>query len=390
MVTGAPTRRFEGSLAARSTADVAVYVDPFSKHFEQDRLFDARDLPGMPDDALAPFAHLREWLQARGVAVHTADLLDGPPATGRRINIYISMGLRDRYKSLARRPDVVCSAFFTYECPVVLPGLYSHLHELARTFRRVYCFSPESALQPFLRGPVQLEHFMLPQPYEDVREDVWARRDRKFLVMINAHKQTRIRVNELYSERMRAIEFFNRFGEIDVYGRDFDGPPARMATRMPRVVARKERQARILWEKLRPPRDPRRRAAREAFRGPREPRKADTLGRYTFALCFENSVLESYIPEKIFDCFYAGTVPVYWGAPDVERWIPPDSFVDMRGFEGYAQLREFLHSLSSDQVEEYRVAARAFLRSERSRPFSRQTFSERIVRIVEEDAGVTL
>lgn len=370
-------------------SDVTVYVDPFSQHFAQDRLFDPDGIPGASDNALAPYVHLRDWLGARGVEVHTADLLDDR-TSGRGTNIYLSFGLRSRYRRLARRPDVVCSAFFTFECPVVLPAMYANLHDVGRVFRRVFCFSPEEALRPFLRGPVRLSHFMLPQPCDDVHEDVWERRDRDFLVMINAHKQTRIRVNELYTERMRAVEFFNRYGEIDLYGRDFDGPPARMATRMPRAVAKLERRARIAWEAIRPPTDPLRIAAREAFRGPRAPRKADTLGRYTFALCFENSVLEAYIPEKIFDCFYSGTVPIYWGAPDVEQWIPPECFVDMRAFDGYAELRDFLHSLSTDQIEAYRVAARDFLRSERFRPFSKQTFAELVARLVEEDAGVTL
>ena len=373
-----------------STSDVAVYVDPFSKHFEQDRLFDPGGIPGASDNALAPFVYLRDWLQERGIGVHTADLLEGHPSTGRAINIYISLGLRSRYRRLARRPGVVCSGFFTFESPVVLPALYSRLHEIGRTFRRVFCFSPEEALQPFLRGRVRLTQFMLPQSFEDVHQDVWSRRDRQFLVMINAHKQTRVRVNELYSERLRAIEFFNRYGEIDVYGRDFDGPPVRMATRMPRALARLERKARMQWEALHPPTDPLRVAARQAFRGPREPRKADTLGRYTFALCFENSALEGCIPEKIFDCFYAGTVPIYWGAPDIERWIPRECFVDMREFESYTELRDFLRSRSPDHVEGYRVAAREFLRSEQFRPFSKRTFAERIGRMVEEDAGVRL
>ena len=372
------------------TSRVALYVDPFSKHFEQDRLFDPGGIPGLSDNVLAPFVHLREWLQERGVEVHTADLLDDGSSAGRATNVYISLGVRHRYRRLVGRPDVVCSGFFVYECPVVLPALYGSLHELGRTFRRVFCFSPEQALRPFLRGPVRLSHFMLPQPYDDVHEDVWKRRDRRFLVMINAHKQTRIRVNELYTERLRAVEFFNRFGEIDLYGRDFDGPPARMATRMPRALARLERRARMRWEGVRPPTDPLRVAARQAFRGPRAPRKADTLGNYTFSLCFENCVLESYIPEKIFDCFYAGTVPVYWGAPDVERWIPAESFVDMRQFQGYEELREFLHSRSPEQIEEYRVAARDFLRSERFRPFSKETFAQLVAGIVAEDTGVSL
>ena len=156
------------------------------------------------------------------------------------------------------------------------------------------------------------------------------------------------------------------------------------------ALARLERKARMQWEALHPPTDPLRVAARQAFRGPREPRKADTLGRYTFALCFENSALEGCIPEKIFDCFYAGTVPIYWGAPDIERWIPRECFVDMREFESYTELRDFLRSRSPDHVEGYRVAAREFLRSEQFRPFSKRTFAERIGRMVEEDAGVRL
>lgn len=375
---------------SRSARKVSVYVDPFSKHFEADRLFDEVGIPGASDSALAPFAYLRDWLQERGVEVHTADLLDADAPANGTTKIYVSLGLRSRYRRLSRRSDVVCSAFFTFESPVVLPTLYSSLHEIGQTFRRVFTFSPESALRPFLRGPVRLRQFMLPQPYEDVHEDVWERGDRQFLVLINAHKQTRIRVNELYTERLRAIEFFNRYGEIDVYGRDFDGPPVRMATRMPRAMARLERRARVQWESVRPSTDPLRIAARQAFRGPRAPRKADTLGRYTFALCYENSALEGCIPEKIFDCFYAGTVPVYWGAPDIDRWIPPECFIDMRRFNGYAELREFLHSRSPEEIEAYRTAARDFFRSESFRPFSKRAFAERIGRIVEDDAAVEL
>jgi hypothetical protein len=101
-------------------------------------------------------------------------------------------------------------------------------------------------------------------------------------------------------------------------------------------------------------------------------------------------ILEGWITEKIFDCFYAGTVPIYLGAPDVEHWIPPECFIDMRRFEGYDDLREYLLALTDGEIEAYRVAARDFLRSEQFRPFSKQTFAELIGRIVEEDTGVSL
>ena len=370
-------------------SDVAVFIDPFSRQTEGDRLFDPEGAPGASDSTLTPFAHLRSWLNVRGVEVHTADMLDARRPNGRTLNLYLSLGMRRRYPSLARRPDVLLSGFFAFECPIVLPGIYRDLHKIGHAFRRVFSYSTEAALHPFLRGPVRLTHFMYPQPFDAVHEHIWERCDRQFLVMVNANKVTKVRVNELYTERLASIEFFNRRREIDLYGLGWDGPPVQLGRRVPRVVQRFERRAKQRWESLRQPTDPVRVAIRQAYRGPTS-KKAETLGGYKFALCFENSALDGWITEKIFDCFYAGTVPIYWGAPDVERWIPPECFVDMRDFEGYHDLRDFLLSLTDDQIDEYRVAARDFLGSDGFRPFSKHTFAERIGRLVEEDAGVSL
>ncbi|MCL1721757.1 glycosyltransferase family 10, partial [Vibrio parahaemolyticus] len=43
--------------------------------------------------------------------------------------------------------------------------------------------------------------------------------------------------------------------------------------------------------------------------------KTHTLKNYKFCICFENAqMIEGYITEKIFDCFFSATVPIYWGA----------------------------------------------------------------------------
>jgi hypothetical protein len=160
-------------------------------------------------------------------------------------------------------------------------------------------------------------------------------------------------------------------------------------TWVPSSLQRVLRAARTRWERLRPPDDPLREAARAAHRGLATP-KLDVLAGYTFALCFENSILSGWVTEKIFDCFYAGTVPVYWGAPDIERWIPKECFVDMREFDGYEHLREHLLSMPAAQIEDYRVAARDFFRSDGFRPFSKRAFAESVGRIVEEDTGARL
>jgi hypothetical protein len=139
-----------------------------------------------------------------------------------------------------------------------------------------------------------------------------------------------------------------------------------------------------LTQRLRP--DPLYVAARAAWRGSAKS-KSQTLARYRFALCFENSVLKGWMTEKLFDCFFVGTVPVYWGAPDTLDWVPAESFIDMRQFADFAELRAFLKALTVADEQRYRDAARAYLESPRFDAFRRHTFAELVARIVHADAG---
>jgi hypothetical protein len=43
--------------------------------------------------------------------------------------------------------------------------------------------------------------------------------------------------------------------------------------------------------------------------------KIDLMKRYRYCLVFENQRQPGYVTEKLLDCFIAGSVPLYWGAP---------------------------------------------------------------------------
>ncbi|HZR95367.1 MAG TPA: glycosyltransferase family 10 [Gaiellaceae bacterium] len=371
-----------------SATGVKLFIDPLSHHFERDRVFDSGSSPYGGDSILEPYAHTRRVLAEQGIAVHTPDLLESGAVAPGDVNVYVTMGIRDRYRRLRSRPDVVMSAFFVPECPIAEPRLYRDLADAASCFKRMYSFSTGNALRPFLTQPIEFEPFRFPQAFDHVHESVWAQRERAFMTIINANKLPRLSTNELYSERMRAVEFFARYDEIDLYGIGWDGPPFRLGTtRVPAHARRVAYLAERRWRTLVPDRDPLRVAARKAWRGA-VASKAATLGGYTFAICFENMILEGWITEKVFDCFYAGTVPIYLGAPDVEQWIPRDCYVDMRDFADYGELRAYLHGLSPAAVDGYREAARAFLGSDAFYPFSKDAFAARFAEIVAEDAGV--
>ncbi|MBI4727338.1 hypothetical protein HY768_09010 [candidate division TA06 bacterium] len=176
--------------------------------------------------------------------------------------------------------------------------------------------------------------------------------------------------DELYSERVKAVRWFERNHpeDFDLYGRGweeylFPGPG---------VLKILNRQSLLRpMRRLLAPRF-------TSYRGPAET-KTEVLKRYKFCICYENiRGLEGYITEKIFDCFAAGCVPVYWGAENIIRHIPGDCFIDKRLFPNYAELYRHLAGLSGQSYVEYLTNITHFLRSEQGYMFTPQKFAATI------------
>ena len=55
--------------------------------------------------------------------------------------------------------------------------------------------------------------------------------------------------------------------------------------------------------------------------------KWEGLAPFRFSLAIENSQHPHYWTEKIADCFLAGTVPIYWGAPNIREYFPDESMI---------------------------------------------------------------
>lgn len=361
---------------------VKIFIEPPSHHFMKDRLFNADAVPFAGDRLMEPYAHLRRALAAQGVAVRTIDALPERTAQGR--SLYVSIGALGRYAAIARRPDITLSAFFALECPANDPRMYARLGDIGKKFRRVFSWSDSEALRPFTGTDLTLQRLFWPQSFSAVHDDLWSRTDRRFLVIMQGNKIPALSWGSLHQERLKAIEHFGRTNDIDLYGREWNQPPHRVGySRIPYTIRKMERGIRAAWDRLHP--DPLLAAARRAWRGPAAS-KSQTISGYTFAICFENMVLKGWITEKIFDCFFAGTIPVYWGAPEINQVIPPECYVDMRQFDGYSALRTFLKGMAGDKVRHYREAARDYLTSAAFRPFSKDAFADLFLRMIREDA----
>jgi hypothetical protein len=76
-------------------------------------------------------------------------------------------------------------------------------------------------------------------------------------------------------------------------------------------------------------------------------RKEEALDPYMYSLAVENSQIPSYITEKFLDCILRLTVPVYFGAQNVEECFPSGSVVQLKSLSESAA-KEVLLGLSKD------------------------------------------
>jgi hypothetical protein len=45
------------------------------------------------------------------------------------------------------------------------------------------------------------------------------------------------------------------------------------------------------------------------------------ISKYKFMICFENESKKDYLTEKLYNAYQCGTIPIYWGCPNVSDYI---------------------------------------------------------------------
>jgi len=184
----------------------------------------------------------------------------------------------------------------------------------------------------------------------------------KFCTMIVANK-FKSHSLELYTERIKAIRWFeeNYPEDFDLYGIGWD------KYYFKGILSRLNRFN--VLRKILKPKYP-------SYKGPIKSKK-EIYKRYKFAICYENARnIPGYITEKIFDCFFAGCVPIYWGAPNITNHIPTDTFIDKRNFNTYEELYSYLKNMSDKEYMRYLDAIKNFIKSDKIYPFSAECFAE--------------
>ncbi|GBF74135.1 hypothetical protein PA598K_02466 [Paenibacillus sp. 598K] len=93
--------------------------------------------------------------------------------------------------------------------------------------------------------------------------------------------------------------------------------------------------------------------------------------------------MNGYITEKIFDCFHASCVPIYYGAANIEKYIPADTFIDFRKFPDYDSLYAHISAMSAEEHEAYLDRVEQFLASPAYLSnFTQDAFSHKIIETI--------
>lgn len=300
------------------------------------------------DDVLAPYREIKKVAEERGWSMATFDQLP----------------LNETDKVLAFNfrafPEAILSALdavgrsnmvaIVHEPPEIAPIYYDQ--DIQRCFGGFYL--PENTL------PDNKNSFYLGFPVSPVDSDWVPFEAKKLLVSITSGKFASFE-GSLYKERIRAIKHFQASlpEQFDMFGEG--------------------------WEKITlfPGLSPHKLFA--CYRGTASS-KHDTMRKYKFSLCYENSAnVHGYVSEKIFDSMRCGCVPIYLGVPDIEKYIPEACFIDRRKFGSYREVEEFIRSLSKEEHGNYLDAIKRYLNSEDYLSRLPDRYAEKVISFLERE-----
>ncbi len=348
-----------------------VVFDIGIHEFHGNRVFDpgvASRFPGA-----LPFVRLHREAQRAGFVLLTSDVYLREERKRR------GLLLSDMHSPVAEaliREGLVPAASLCMESPLVAYDFYHRLDRHSRRYPHVFYFR---GMKERVTSPFTTFHDMyFPQSRREVVGAAPPWGERGFLAMVSSGKTAfpRRRISnikdlrrewirrtdpwmrsDLYRQRVLAVKHFARRDDFDLYGH-----------RWQEFMDREGGEAA--------------RAVEKAWRGP-VPDKIATLSGFRFAICFENTRFPGYVTEKIFDCFFAGTIPVYLGAPDIADFVPERTFIDFSRFRSFKELEGRLESMSETEASRMLDAARAFLVSEAFGKFHESRFAESMVETLE-------
>ncbi len=303
-----------------------IYIIPFTGLDPNSFFFQ----PDAHRDGVArPFCMLREALEANDYEVVFTTNGEGIEDATAVLSIeYPNQQLK---ANLAKIPKQKCM-LFVFEPPVYMPEYYDK--ELTDLFGRVFVMFDD------LVDSHHYYKFHFPQPYQEILGPVPDFDKKKLSVFVAGNKWSP-HPNEIYSERKNLVAYFKSRHpeEFDLYGNG--------------------------WS---------------PYSSSPIPNKRDVIRNYKFCFCYENMKDQNgYITEKIFDAMVSGTVPIYFGASNIQDYVPADCFIDRRDFSSMDALYDFMKNMDRDTYASYIQAIGNYFQSPEAQLFSIHHFVQTVM-----------
>lgn len=104
---------------------------------------------------------------------------------------------------------------------------------------------------------------------------------------------------------------------------------------------------------------------------------------YKFSIAFENSSDEGYTTEKIVEAKAAGTIPIYWGNPNITEEFNPKSFINCHDYNNFLEIIEEIKKIDKDDELFNRYQKEIFFKDENILKIYDQNLEEFLVNIIE-------
>lgn len=257
---------------------------------------------------------------------------------------------RKLYKELEEKNMTDKAALFLWEGHSVNPLNYRK--DIWDRFKYIFTWNDD------LVDNKKFFKFHLPVPITKSQHVLIPFNQKKLLVNITTNKYSSDSL-ELYSARRKTIEYFtkNHPKDFDLFGLRWNKPTTIWQRCIPFLTKVYSSYRGISYDKI------------------------ETLSKYKYTLAYENmNEVNGYITEKIFDALIAKTVPIYWGAKNIENYIDPKAFIGRRIFKNDTELAEYLYRINEHEYEKILDAGQQYLKGEQFAKFSISSFCDQVIK----------
>lgn len=313
------------------------------------KLFDLNDKIINRDNCMYPFWLLKQEFKKYGYDLSTQDINSIEES---RIVIYNEMP-----KTLPNKNDIQKSYLMLFESELIRPDNWNLKNH--KYFNKIFTWKDD------IIDNKKYFKFNFAQEIPKTINKELSKKE-KLCTLIAGNKKVNHPL-ELYSKRVEAIRWFekNHPQDFDFYGIGWD--EFRSENKYVNILLRKSKLSKMFKPSF------------SSYKGKVDSKK-EVLEKYKFAICYENARdISGYITEKIFDCFFAGCVPIYWGANNITEHIPKDCFIDKRKFDSYEKLYEFITSINNEKYLQYLENIETFLKSDKAYLFSSEFFAKTLI-----------